>query len=92
MSSAQQEETPDSPSRLEGGEVIPESTHQETFNALCESSQTIAELQAALIASETERNTILDALEVFLKTGNKDILLNKLIREGIVFGKFDDQS
>jgi hypothetical protein len=92
MSSAQQEETPDSPSRLEGGEVIAESTHQETFNALCESSQTIAELQAALIASETERNTILEALEVFLKTGNKDILLNKLIREGIAFGKFNDQS
>lgn len=92
MSSNQQKETPDSHSRLEGGEAIPESTHQETYNALCEASQTIAELQAALVAVETERDTIREALAVFLKTGDRNILLSKLTREGITFDKFDDQN
>jgi hypothetical protein len=92
MSSDQQKETPDSRSRHAGWEVIPESTHQETFNALSEASRTISELQAALVAAETERDTIREALEVFLKTGSRNILLNKLVREGITFDKLDDQN
>lgn len=85
-------DTIDSHSRFESDEVIPESTHQETFNALREASRTIAELQEALTASETERNDVIEALRVFLKTGDRDSLLERLNRSEGAFDKLGDQN